>query len=261
MLRDDLRSGRGRARCRRFPREGSSGASRPMRADHDQPVHEYPVQRDYYAEPDEPPEAGGRWPGGASVRAVGENEVQPRSTFLPVHGVRARVHDHRQGHTTVSFVVRERSRRLRTADEQLRLRLAGQSRLFEAAGKRRPRVVRRPQRDHAAGTVATGVPAAVDARAGVSTVVDRRAETVRQRVHARRQGLRFRLPDAVQGPARARLLAEGRRQGGAELRRTVRRDVLHREGTTILEDLGWHLGLRLRSFLLLHLPDVPHRHG
>lgn len=229
-----------------------------MRADHHQLVHEYTVQRDHYAQSDEPPEAGGRWPGGASVRTVGENEVQPRPSFLPLHGVRARVHHHRQSDTAVSVLVRERSRRLRTADEQLRFRLAGQSRLFETAGKRRPRIVRRPQRDHAAGTVATGVPAAVDARARVSTVVDRWTETVRQRVHARRQGLWFRLSDAVQGPARAWLLAQGRRQGRVQLRRTVRRDVLHREGTTIFEDLGWHLGLRLRSIVLLHLSNVPH---
>lgn len=145
MLRGGLRSSGGRARCQCSAREGSAGASRPMRADHHQPVHEHTVQRDHHAESDEPPEARGRRPGGASVRAVGQDEVQRRPTLLPLHRVRACLHHHRQGHTPVQITVRERPRGLRAPDEQLRLRLARQSRLFQAARERRPGAVRRSQ--------------------------------------------------------------------------------------------------------------------
>jgi len=47
-----------------------SRPSRPLRAHHHQSLHEHRVQRDDHAESDESPEAGGRRPGGAPVRAA-----------------------------------------------------------------------------------------------------------------------------------------------------------------------------------------------
>lgn len=107
-----------------------------MRADYYSTVYGHSLQYDHLPEPPQPSEAGRRRHGGAPVLPSGQGQMQRGPEILPLYDVRARVHRSRTRTTSLPTPLPIGEDGLRELDEQVRLQMAGDTRLRTVSRRR-----------------------------------------------------------------------------------------------------------------------------